>query len=313
MQAPTSSTLTPAQERTLALLRRGDEPLVFSEAFVTELREEATEALAQFQTRLGDTTLFISKGRLSNVHSCEGKFLAPDVFAWNAAIAKGQVAHKAIQQLVNWRGEPTPRDLVDDAIVRLADDDRDLGRWIAALSPGDEADLRGRAIEHVNKFLESFPPLDARSHPATESSTRWPVEGPIVFNSRVDLVMGKPEGRVSRKVIIDLKTGWVSPLHREDLRFYALIETLARDVPPRKLATFYLDSAQPMVEDVTEGLLRSALRRTLDGVHAIIELQVEGRDPVLRPGAHCRWCPLRDECPESAADKSHELADASDG
>ena len=70
---------------------------------------------------------------------------------------------------------------------------------------------------------------------------------------------------------------------------------------------------EPVVEDVTEGLLRSALRRTLDGVHAIIELTIEGRAPVLRPGKHCRWCPLRDECPESAADKSHDDLDASDG
>ena len=310
---PASPTLTPAQERTLALLRRTDEPLVFSESFVSELRDETTEALAQFHSRLGDSTLFISKGRLSNVHGCEGKFLAPDVFHWTAAIAKGQVAHKAIQQMINWRGEPTPRDLVDDAIARLADDDRDLGRWVAGLSAGDEADLRGRAIEHVNKFMETFPPLDPRSNPATESTSRWPVAGPIVFSSRADLVMGKPEGRESRKLIIDLKTGWVSPLHREDLRFYALIETLVRDVPPRKLATFYLDSAHAMVEDVTEGLLRSALRRTLDGVHAIIELTIEGRTPVLRPGTHCRWCPLRDECPASEADKSHDDPDQSDG
>ncbi|MCE9622439.1 MAG: PD-(D/E)XK nuclease family protein [Actinomycetia bacterium] len=313
VQVPNSPTLNPAQERTLALLRRNDEPLVFSEAFVSDLREEANAALAQFHERLGTTTLFINKSRLSNVHGCEGKFLAPDEFQWTAAIAKGQVAHKAIQQMINWRGEPTPSELVDDALARLADDDRDLGRWVAALSRGDEADLRGRAIEHVNKFIETFPPLDPRSHPATESATRWPVDGPIVFNSRADLVMGKPEGRESRKLIIDLKTGWVSPVHREDLRFYALVETLVREVPPRKLATFYLDSAHAMVEDVTEGLLRSALRRTLDGVHAIIELSVEGRTPVLRPGTHCRWCPLRDTCPASEADRSHGADDAGDG
>ena len=77
-------------------------------------------------------------------------------------------------------------------------------------------------------------------------------------------------------MIIDLKTGRVSQRHREDLRFYALVETLVRDVPPRKLATFYLDSAQPIVEDVTEGVLRTALRRTLDGIHRLIQLQVEG-------------------------------------
>ena len=96
--------------------------------------------------------------------------------------------------------------------------------------------------------------------------------------------MGRPQGRESRKVIIDLKTGRVTQRHREDLRFYALVETLVRDVPPRKLATFYLDSAQPIVEDVTEGVLRTALRRTLDGIHRLIQLQVEGEPAAQEAG-----------------------------
>ena len=292
MHEPAAPTLTPAQERTLALLRRGDEDVEFSEAFVTELRDEAEDAMAHFFERLGDNTLFITKHTLSSVHGCEAHHLAPDDFEWTPARAKGQVAHKAIQQLLNWRGEPTPRDLVDDALARLADEERDFGRWIAALSPGDEADLRGQAVERVNKFIETFPPLDRRSNPATEAAAQWPLDAPILLRSRADLVMGRPSGRASRKLIIDLKTGRVSPRHREDLRFYALVETLVRDVPPRKLATFYLDAAQPMVEDVSEGLLRSALRRTLDGIHALIELTIEGRQPQKRVGVSCRWCPL---------------------
>ncbi|MEO7371607.1 MAG: hypothetical protein ABIZ69_12125, partial [Ilumatobacteraceae bacterium] len=71
-----------------------------------------------------------------------------------------------------------------------------------------------------------------------------------------------------------------------------------RDVPPRKLATFYLDSAQPIVEDVTEGVLRTALRRTLDGIHRLIQLRVEGEPALKKPGVSCRWCPYRGECTE---------------
>ena len=302
MHEPAAPTLTPAQERTLALLRRGDEEVEFSEAFVAELRDEAEDAMAHFFERLGDNTLFITKHTLSSVHGCEAHHLAAHdgsiCFEWTPARARGQVAHKAIQLMLNWRGEPTPRDLVDDALARLADEERDFGRWIAALSPGDEADLRGQAVERVNKFIETFPPLDRRSNPATEAAAQWPLDAPILLRSRADLVMGRPSGRASRKLIIDLKTGRVSPSHREDLRFYALVETLVRDVPPRKLATFYLDAAQPMVEDVSEGLLQSALRRTLDGIHALIELTIEGRPPEKRVGFSCRWCPLVGECAE---------------
>jgi hypothetical protein len=298
VQEVPTPTLTPAQERTLALLRRSADPVVFSGDFVAGLRAEAEAAMAGFHERLGDATLFVTKHTLAGVHGCEVQHLIPDEFAWTPARAKGQVAHRAIQLMLNWRGEPTPRDLVDDALARLADEERDFGRWVAALSPGDEADLRGQAVERVNKFVETFPPLDKRSNPATESAAQWPLDAPILLRARVDLVMGRPEGREARKLIIDLKTGRVSARHRDDLRFYALVETLVRDVPPRKLATFYLDAAQPFVEDVTEGLLQAALRRTLDGVHALIELTVEGRPPVKRPGVSCRWCPLLPGCAE---------------
>ena len=111
-------------------------------------------------------------------------------------------------------------------------------------------------------------------------------------------MIGRPSGDESRKVIIDLKTGRPSPKHRQDLGFYALLETLARGVPPRKLATFYLDASEAQVEDVSERLLRSAVRRTLDGINAIVELEAEGRPPVRRPGSSCRWCPLADTCPD---------------
>ena len=73
-------------------------------------------------------------------------------------------------------------------------------------------------------------------------------------------------------------------------------------MPPRKLASFYLDAGEPVVEDVTEPMLRSAARRMLDAVNAEIELRVEGRDPITRPGVSCRWCPLAaSDCSEGAA------------
>ena len=184
--------------------------------------------------------------------------------------------------MVNWRGDPVPADVIDEAIARLADDDSSLGDWIEALSEADLADLRGFAVDKLIKFQECFPPLDRRAAPTVESSVRWPVEGPIVLSGKVDLTLGRPAGAESRKVIIDLKTGWVSPKHREDLRFYALVETLRTQIPPRKLASFYLDAGEPVVEDVTERTLLTASRRTLDAVNAEIELKIEGRDQHAR-------------------------------
>ena len=203
--------------------------------------------------------------------------------------------------MVNWRGDPVPADVVDEAMARLVDEDSSLGDWIEAMSEADRADLHGIAVDKLIKFQECFPPLDRRAAPTVESSVRWPLDGPIVLSGKVDLTLGRPAGAESRKVIIDLKTGWVSPTHREDLRFYALVETLRTQVPPRKVASFYLDAGEPVVEDVTERTLLTASRRMLDAVHAEIEFRVEGRPPVKRPGVSCRWCPLQGDCDEGQA------------
>lgn len=293
--------LTPLQSKTLGLLRRSDEPVVFAPEFVESVRADMVEAFEAFAERLGDETVYMSKHRLTTALGCEAQHMADDGFAWSIQSAVGRVAHRAIELMINWRGDPIPRDLVDEALARLADDESDFGDWIAGRSEADTADLRGRATDKVTKFQECFPPLPARFAPRTESSIRWPNEGPIMLSGKVDLAIGRPAGAESRKVIIDLKTGWVSSNHREDLRFYALVDTLRSGVPPRKLASFYLDSGEPVIEDVTENVLRAAARRTLDAIDIEIELRFEGRAPIKRPGTPCRWCSLARTCDEGSA------------
>ena len=60
------------------------------------------------------------------------------------------------------------------------------------------------------------------------------------------------------KVLVDLKTGGFAPSHRDDLRFYALVETLRLGVPPRLLASYYLDGGRLQQEPVSEDTLRGA-------------------------------------------------------
>jgi len=304
--APTGiDRLGPVQRRTLDILRRDGAPIVFDQDFVDDIRDEMRAALDHFASRLetGDE-LFVSKGRIGSVLDCEVHFLEPDDFAWNAANARGTIAHRAIELMLSWPPRldpPTPLDLVDEAMNRLAGDTRGIGLWVDSLSPGDEADVRGQTAVRVTQFVENFPPLPKRSRPVTEASVRWPLSGPITLMGKVDLLFGTPEGRESRKVIIDLKTGSPHHRHRQDLAYYALLETLVREVPPRKVATFYLDAADAHADDVNEAMLTSAMRRTLDAVHAMVELRQGGRDPVKRPGGSCRWCPIAADCDEGQA------------
>lgn len=274
--------------------------MVFPTAMVDDVVDEARAGLAELSERLGGERLFVNKHFLSRVHGCEAQHLSPEGFAWNVQNARGFVVHKAIELLVNWRGEPEPGELVDDALARLADDPGERGAFVAGLTDGDLAELRSGAVSRVTRFVEVFPPIPRSATPVTESPTRF-THGCIELGGRSDLTLGRLQGDESRRVIIDLKSGRRVHSHREDLRFYALVETLAHRVPPRKLATVYLDEADAEVEDVSEGVLRAALRRTLDGIARHVELTVERRDAVKRPGAPCRWCPLRTDCVEGQA------------
>jgi hypothetical protein len=282
--------LTPAQQRTLDALKRTDDPLVFDPAFVAALRRDAADGIAELAERLDDRPLAVNKFNVAAVLICEAHFVDPEPFEWNPAIACGRVAHRAIELQLNWRGEPTPTDLVDEALARLADDDSSIGDWIAGLSPGDEADVRGRAVARVTQFTECFPPLRRTWHPVTEAQVRWPLDGPITLRAKADIVIGRPVAGESRKVLIDLKSGRIVDRHRDDLRFYALVETLAREVPPRSVASFSLEAGEAVVDQVSASMLRSSLRRTFDAVSRMIELTVEGRPPQPTPSAGCFRC-----------------------
>lgn len=292
---------SPAQQEVLgALGARPHERPEFDPRLRAELRAELEGRLSPIAEQVPDgQVLWISKHLLSSVHGCEGMFLAQEAeeFAWTPATARGVVTHKAIELSVNWRGDPAPGDLVDEAIARLIAGSDNVADYLEALGEGERAELRSEAVERTTMFVECFPPLEARWRPVTESRLRANLCGDrVVLGGKVDLTVGRAEGMRAGKVLLDLKTGSFAPAHRDDLRFYALVEALRIGVPPRLLATYYLDAARLQDEVVTEALLLSALERVVRGAEAAMELRHGGRAPVLRPGPPCRWCPARFEC-----------------
>ena len=292
----TTGELNPMQRSVVDVLKKpaGWVPLPLS--VVDAVRDQIEKSLAPLAEKLTpDRPLFISKGGLTTVHGCETHYVASlDSFEWTLTNARGTIMHKAVELSINWRGPVEPALLVDEALARLEDEERrGSGEFIAQLSPGERAQLRSYAVDLFTKFEESFPPLKAAWRPVTESTARVELfGGRISLSTRVDLTLGAP----GSKVIIDLKTGRIYANHREDLRFYALVEALRSGQPPRRLATYSLESARADVEEVSEGVLQAAVRRVVDGANAIYELTREEREPKLNPGAQCRWCPLGATC-----------------
>jgi len=271
-----------------------------------DLRRELEDAIAPLigeasaGTERGAGQLWVTKGVLSQVHACEAHHLeqqrAP--FAWNAGNARGTVTHRALELTLSSRDDAAPLELVERALDSLgADDPRGVLRpWLAEATPVEVADLRAGANDAVSKFMECWPPLKASWTPRTETGIGADLcDAQVVLRGRVDLVLGQARGDEARGMVVDLKTGRAYSSHLDDLRYYALIQTLRVGVPPFRVASYYLDTATFHHEDVTVDMLASTVRRTVDGVRKLVELSL-GRDPTVTPGPQCSWCRLATSC-----------------
>ncbi|MDQ1397320.1 MAG: hypothetical protein QOG64_2579, partial [Acidimicrobiaceae bacterium] len=251
--------------------------------------------------RVGVGEMVVSKNMLGQVHQCERWFLAEERegFAWSARSAAGTVAHKAIELLVFCRDAPPPMDLVDRAIDRLIESG---GQWgpgevLSTWSEAEMAELRSDASDRVTKFLECFPPLKREWWPVLESRARVELcERRIVLKGKVDLSLGRRSGDQARVLLVDFKTGAPHRSHVDDLRFYALLETIRSGVPPFRVASYYLDAARWHHEDITEDLLEATVHRVAEGATKLIELRIDERPPTTNPGPACGFCPDRDDC-----------------
>lgn len=292
---------TPAQEATLAAVRADpDDRPTFPSDLRDRLRRVLEEELAGPATALPDgSSLRVTKRALHGIHGCEGRWVAEDDadFTVSAPMVVGAVAHKAIELGIHRREAAEPGHLVDRALRSLSGTERWMGDWLERCDEDERAEVRAAAVARVAAFDEIWPPLDTRWRPVTESSVWADLLGRrISLSGKVDLTLGHPEGSTARKVIVDLKTGRFSLHHRDDLRFYALVETLRIGTPPRAVATSYLESGEIHVEPVTEEMLETAVARTVDGVERIVAVRFGGDEPVLRPSPSCRWCPVLDAC-----------------
>lgn len=268
------------------------------------LRARLQEELAP-AARAVTEPVFVGKAAMARVLACEAHELAEAAvpFAWTLAAARGTVAHRAIQLSVGRPDRPSPLRLVDDALERLADDPSvRIADYLLGLTEAERAELRGDVSEIVGSFLELWPPLERGWRPQTESPRRAELfDGMVILSGKLDLTLGAPDGLRAGRVIVDLKTGNRHAGHVDELRFYALLDTLRSGVPPFRLVRYYLDAGDLATEAVTEDVLEAAVRRTVDATKKLVELRTGLRSPQVTPNPACRWCSIRNECEGAAA------------
>jgi PD-(D/E)XK nuclease superfamily len=297
--------LTPRQaEIRDTLLSLGQPRPTFDAAVAGELRARLEDDLTSLE--LGEK-IVVSKHAIQAVLDCEGRYRSQlyEPFGWSVQNVRGKVAHRAIERLVISGDRDDPLGLTEavmDHFAATADDEAGgPGDFLRAATAAQHDEVLREAGDAVTKFAIDWPPISRRWIPRVESTTSHPLcDGLIELRGRADLALGKPEGNEARVLVVDLKTGREYPAHIHDVRFYALVETLARGVPPFRIATYYLDSGTFRAEDVNRETLEVAVRRTVDAVRLIHEIQT-GREPRLTPNPSCSWCGARHDCEPGAA------------
>ena len=201
MASATPPELTPVQQRTLAELGASSTARpTFDPELGRRLRHDLEEGMAEVVGHLApDEVLTLSKHLLGQVHGCEGRLLAEeaagDGFAVTVAIARGAVAHKAVELGIHWSGEPLPLELVDEAMASLARTDHWLTEFLQTCSDVERAELRATAGDRVHKFFECFPRLEPKWRPVTESSQVVELaDGHVRLRGKVDLTLGAARG-----------------------------------------------------------------------------------------------------------------------
>jgi hypothetical protein len=244
--------------------------------------------------------LNVRKDNLTEVLQCEGLYEArrDKPFTWSIETVRGQLAHSAIQRHITSSQATPPLVLAERAIANAeADYESPVAQFIRSLAGEDREELLAQVADIVTKFVLDWPPIPRSWKPRVESRQSISVHGGAIrLRMKLDLALGYPTGQEARVLIVDFKTGSVRPHHVDDLRFYALVELLARGSPPFRVASYYLESGTYQAEDVTEETLETAVARVAAGVQKMWAVRPGGRPPELNPGPLCPYCPAFNGC-----------------
>ncbi|HXR55042.1 MAG TPA: hypothetical protein VN793_08335, partial [Acidimicrobiales bacterium] len=120
-------------------------------------------------------------------------------------------------------------------------------------------------------LLSRWPRLSPAWLPRTQERIAVPLAGgDVVLVGVIDLIVGAPSGGRASVGLIEVKSGRSRIEDREDLRFYALLETLRSGAAPFRVATFYTRTGQVDAEDVNDELLTSSLQRVLIAIGRMV-------------------------------------------
>lgn len=241
--------------------------------------------------------LVVTKDRLTRVLACEAHQVAVEFGErpLTAAMACGALVDVLFRQLVTVGSIGDP---LADALAGLEMDERQAGLrdWITRRRGAERDELVAEVERQASGLVRRWPALEPGWLPRTQEALRVAVAGGAVeLSARVDLAIGRPIDDQSSVAIVEIKSGTRRIEHRNDLHFYALIESLRNPAPPFVVATYYTRTGEIDVEPVSEEVLAMAARRTLEGARQLKAL-ASGSEPRRSPGGLCGTCAALPGC-----------------
>jgi len=259
----------------------------------------------------GSRPLLITKTRLARL-VCDGLQADPAPYVHTWANVRGTLVHAAIEADVDGSRGRAVEEVVEQAWFRLAadrpGDPSSISSWLNVRDALERATLLDESATLLAGFREVWP--DLRGAPLrlrTEQRLVAFIGGRSIRLQGVpDLMLDSPVADGSaRTLLIDLKTGMPrGQRDRDELRFYALLATLARPTPPFRWATLYVTEGRVEHEDLTEALLTTAAERVADAIVQAVRLSEVGAGTAeerLRSGGWCSGCRREPDCPVARA------------
>ena len=198
----------------------------------------------------------------------------------------------------NWRGEPVPLDLVDEALGPP----RGRRRRRRRLAAGAARGRAGRAARRGQRPGGQVPRVLAAAAAAWRPVTESRAARRALRRARRAAGQGRPHPRRGPTAPSPARCSSTSrpaasrPPHLDDLRFYALLETLRLGTPPRRLGHLLPRPGPVRARGRHRGAARgrpSAHRRRRPPRWSSCGRQAPG--PPTGSGPACRWCGLRDD------------------
>jgi hypothetical protein len=304
---------TPARERLATDLFAWGQPRPpVPTELARELRRQLEDGLGELGEELAQAaagepraTILVAKSRLDRL-SCDGWQLDPVPYEHTDANARGSLTHAAIEQDLRGARDEAADQLVARVWTQVASDrpgdPTSLSWWLNHRPPEDAAELRAQVVDLLEGFREVWPPLPPRLVSVrTEQRIALPLAGGRVrlFGVPDVILDSRRRDERARALVVDLKTGRPRSQHdRHELRFYALLTTLASGRPPFRWATFYVTEGRAEAEDLRPATLEATVRRVIDGVAQRVRLARRTSDDELRlrAGSWCRFCLRQDHC-----------------